>query len=481
MIKDVRHTGRFTRLKSRVPIEAPSAAHAVSWAYLMSKTEAETLRDCARGEICQGHLLTDGRRVPGPGARAGTDGRLTVGDVLDEYTTRFVKGPTRRPHAVTCISGHLRMLRTTCVPAGAGRMVAFADRAIQDVTKADIEAIREARRSALAAAARAAREVEALEAANATLDPEARREVPASLRAAARLRSRGKGREVGINRLLARTRHFFKWAIAEGYIESTPFKRHRVAVVHLETRAETERTRRFVGDEEARLLAAADSHLKALIVAALSTGCRLGELLTLQWHQVARDAKGEYQQLVLPASRTKTNEARVLPIGRRLAALLVLRHYAPDREEHPETAYVFGNAVGERILRINTAWRTTCRKAGIVDLHFHDLRREFGCRLLETSAGLHDVREYLGHANISTTSRYLRSGTRRLAAALERLEASTDYATDTAPAHRCRRRTPESFKTGFTREADSATDAPSTDAPEVLDCIEEGNGAEGQN
>ena len=48
-----------------------------------------------------------------------------------------------------------------------------------------------------------------------------------------------------------------------------------------------------------------------------------------------------------------------------------------------------------------------------------DLRREFACRLLESSADLHDV---LGHANITTTSRYLRSRPGRLAKALERLE-----------------------------------------------------------
>ncbi len=64
----------------------------------------------------------------------------------------------------------------------------------------------------------------------------------------------------------------------------------------------------------------------------------------------------------------------------------------------------------------------TCLRAGSVGLRFHDLRREFACRLLESSADLHDVRDSLGHANISTTSRYLRSRPGRLVRALERLE-----------------------------------------------------------
>ena len=53
-----------------------------------------------------------------------------------------------------------------------------------------------------------------------------------------------------------------------------------------------------------------------------------------------------------------------------------------------------------------------------------DLRREFACRLLESPADLQDVRDSLGHANITTTSRYVRSTPVRLAQALERMEAA---------------------------------------------------------
>ena len=52
------------------------------------------------------------------------------------------------------------------------------------------------------------------------------------------------------------------------------------------------------------------------------------------------------------------------------------------------------------------------------------------CRLLESSADLHDVRDFLGHANITTTSRYVRSTPVRLAQALERMEAATGTLVD---------------------------------------------------
>jgi integrase len=91
----------------------------------------------------------------------------------------------------------------------------------------------------------------------------------------------------------------------------------------------------------------------------------------------------------------------------------------------PRSAYVFGNAVGEPVKSVKTAWKATCRRAGITGLHLNDLRHEFGCWLLESGSRLHDVRDFLGHANITSTSRYLQSSSYRLADALRRLEVAT--------------------------------------------------------
>ena len=84
---------------------------------------------------------------------------------------------------------------------------------------------------------------------------------------------------------------------------------------------------------------------------------------------------------------------------------------------------MFGDECGEQVASSKTAWNATCRRAQIVGLRFHDLRREFACRLLESGAEQHDVRDFLGHANITTTSRYLASTPVRLEQALARMEA----------------------------------------------------------
>lgn len=284
---------------------------------------------------------------------------------------------------------------------------------IDAITKADVEAVRAWRRAELAAG---------------------------------RSRPGTKGGEAGINRLLSRLRHVFSWAIGAGHLTETPFKRGPVTVVKLASGVESARTHRLQPGEDTLLLQHAGPLLRALLMAALSTECRIGELLSLQWSQIRRDEKGDARWLVLPAAKTKTAEARVLPVGPHLRAVLSLRRHAPDGREHPLDAYVFGDETGGQVPDIRRAWEDAVLLAHghtpihvkgklapdsravrrAIDLHFHDVRREFASRLLESSADLHDVQMFLGHAQITTTSRYLQSTPVRLERALARLEAATD-------------------------------------------------------
>jgi integrase len=390
-----------------------------------TKAEALTWRETLRTEIRRG---VDPLPPPATTPAPPTDTRLTFGDVVDDYLKRHVGAPMRRDAAQDTMKWTLGVIRRTQIPAANGAVVRFESKPIADITAADIEALRDARRAALAATQRTLDEAVALEA-RAALPETSRqdrrglRRQARSLRRSARCRPGTKSGEVGINRLLARVRHVFTWAIKKkGCLDAHPFKRAGEVVVELETGAETARTRRLEVGEEERMLQAAGPHLRALIAAALSTGCRLGELLSLQWKQVRRDDQGCARWLVLPAGKTKTNEPRLIPVGPRLRAELEMRRTDVAGHEFGPDAYVFGNEVGEQIGSIKTAWRATCRRAGITGLHFHDLRREFGSRLLESGASQHDVKDFLGHANITTTSRYLKSTPLRLEKALERME-----------------------------------------------------------
>ena len=73
---------------------------------------------------------------------------------------------------------------------------------------------------------------------------------------------------------------------------------------------------------------------------------------------------------------------------------------------------------------IKTAWRLTCNRAGIADLHFHDLRPECGSRLLEAGTSLHEVRDWLGHQNVGMIETYLSTTVSKLQEAARKYELS---------------------------------------------------------
>jgi integrase len=380
----------------------------------VTKDDALVWRDRLRTEI-GGGTFVEPDTITGSKSDPVIDTRLTFGDVCEEYIKRHARTPTRRPKGRKMMEILVAVLRRAEIPAAGGSTVRLEQKPIDAITKADVEAVRTWRRAELAAG---------------------------------KSRPGAKGGEAGINRLLSRLRHVFNWAIAEGYLSATPFKRGPVTVVKIDRTIEHARTRRLDAEgeenEERRLLAHADPHLRAVLIAALTTGCRIGEILSLQWSQIRRDDAGEARWLVLPAPKTKTAETRVIPIGADLRAVLSLRRHAPDGTEHPRTAYVFGTETGEQVTSIRRQWEdaallahghTPIRARGkltvesravlaSINLHVHDLRREFASRLLEASADLHDVQLFLGHSTITTTSRYLQSTPTRLARALDKLEAA---------------------------------------------------------
>jgi len=203
------------------------------------------------------------------------------------------------------------------------------------------------------------------------------------------------------NRDLALLRAAFNWAVLKGLVARTPFRVGDVAAVRFHR--EEGRSRRLHPGEEEKLLAHA-GRLGPLIIAALETGCRKGELLSLQWHQVRFTPKAE---IFLPAGKTKAKKDRRVPISSVLRDLLEGRRLDPAGDPLPPEAYIFGDEIGRPRASIKTAWGATMRRAKIADLHFHDLRREAGSRWMDAGVPLATIQRWLGHFNISQTSTYL--------------------------------------------------------------------------
>jgi integrase len=246
--------------------------------------------------------------------------------------------------------------------------------------------------------------------------------------------TRAVGGKVAWNRLRAHLRSLWNWAIAEGLATTSPFVQVRAGKDRLKY-DEFARSRRLRDGEESALLASANPHLRDVIVVALATAMRIGEILSLQWKQVL----WLQNELYLPAGKTKSKRDRIVPIGIKpeLREILTRRQHGtiqgPDGPR-PFTFgpdhYVFGDDAGRQIKSISTAWENTvlrahsatpeqtrrggsltaaCRaRLAEIDLNVHDLRRECASRLYFNEGWtLYDVSLLLGHADVKTTERYI--------------------------------------------------------------------------
>ena len=233
----------------------------------MPLSEAEALADGIRIGIRSGEIQLEEPVPPPPPSPADGSTELTLDDVAIRYLDQYARTETRRPHATRQFEIYIDLLRNATIPGPGSSPVTIGKKPFGSILRADIDAVFASRLAAVEAARQAAQEVTSLLLAG--------KPVPKELRRAAALAGRStKGGHVALNRFKARVRHFFNWAIAHGYRDDTPFKRHGVNVVRLNTAAETVRARRLRPGEEERLIAAGTPHLRALIMAALSTGCR---------------------------------------------------------------------------------------------------------------------------------------------------------------------------------------------------------------
>jgi integrase len=236
------------------------------------------------------------------------------------------------------------------------------------------------------------------------------------------------------NKYVQLVKAMFRWAVKKGYIQRNPAEDSDI----IKRGKHAKRSRRLEPDEEGRLLAAAAPHLQRLIIGALETGARRGELLALRW----ADVNMQRREITLRAETTKTKTGRVVPISARLAAVLEMAKTDPAGHEYKPDAHVFGE-LGLPVKTNKRAWQTAVVKATghipewgsnnalmptslaafrAADLHFHDLRHEAGSRLLEAGWPLHHVQHMLGHASAAQTSTYLNATRLGLQESMRRLD-----------------------------------------------------------
>jgi integrase len=199
-----------------------------------------------------------------------------------------------------------------------------------------------------------------------------------------------------INRDLAAFKRAFNLACSEEY---GWFKSNPVSSIKQE-KGVTKRDRWIGKEEEDILLSNSPSWLREIILFALNTGMRRGEILNLSWKAV------DLPRRTITVMESKNGEKRTIPMNETVYALLKekgkIRLIGRD--------WVFRSPLSKARLfnqALERAFSNCVKKTGIEDLHFHDLRHSFGTRLSQKGEDALTIKALMGHKTLLMTSRYV--------------------------------------------------------------------------
>lgn len=198
-----------------------------------------------------------------------------------------------------------------------------------------------------------------------------------------------------LNRYVASIGAVFTWAI-----------KRRIAPkgwVHpcraVERRTENNEQTRYLSDaERERLLeavkAASWPRLYLLVLMALTTGARKGELMGMRWADV------DLERGLAHVGRSKNGDPKVLPLVPTVVAELRRFEAAPSSlvflsPRRPDQAYAF-----------EPMWKDCLRAAKVKNFRFHDLRHSCASMLAQSGATLLEIGDLLGHRQLQVTKRY---------------------------------------------------------------------------
>ncbi len=216
-----------------------------------------------------------------------------------------------------------------------------------------------------------------------------------------------------VNRELACLKHMYVKAIEWGKIDVSPASKVRLF------KEENRRTRYLEEEEIERLYEACSGHLRPILVTALNTGMRKGEILNLKWVDV------DLRNRVISILNSKNDEKREIPVNEDLfQALLRVR-------KNLESSYVFCKEDGVPYRDVKTGFKAALKRAKISNFRFHDLRHTFASRLVMKGVDLKTVQELLGHKDVRMTLRYSHLSPDHKKAAVEKLSKRMDTYMDT--------------------------------------------------
>src|SRR5260370_16076897 len=179
-----------------------------------------------------------------------------------------------------------------------------------------------------------------------------------------------------------------------------------------------QRNRYLSEEEETRLMAilvGRRAHLRPVVILALHTGMRRGEILSLRWNQI------DFERSLILVQRTKTGRDRIIPMNSTVSETLTAIRQSTQ---------------GNQVFPINDVKRSfayACVKAKIADFRFHDLRHTAATRLADHGADAFQIAAILGHSSIQMTARYTHATSDGLRRAMESLAVADKQVRENIP------------------------------------------------
>jgi integrase len=195
-----------------------------------------------------------------------------------------------------------------------------------------------------------------------------------------------------INRHKAAISGALTYALRKGYIKTNP------ARIIPSLPENNERTRFLSEAERTRLFSSCRASLwdklYLIVLLAITTGARKGELAKLRWNDIDFERRTAY------VSTTKNGQPKVLPLTDSVIQELQLFN-------KNDNSLIFESKVKENVAYCFTKpWKKALEDAEIKDFRFHDLRHTCASYLAQSGASLLEISFVLGHKQISVTQRY---------------------------------------------------------------------------
>tara|TARA_R110002072_G_scaffold171703_7_gene325465 strand:+ start:175 stop:1413 length:1239 start_codon:yes stop_codon:yes gene_type:complete len=216
--------------------------------------------------------------------------------------------------------------------------------------------------------------------------------------------------------------------------EIKPIKLDSSSRIRYLSNEEERRLRAALDDREAKLRRARDSgnewretrdykkmksidsvfadYLKPMVLLALNTGLRRGEVFNLLW----TDVDFKKKELIVEGTTAKSGQTRHVQLNSQ--ALQTLQ----DWNKQSNADYVFPSPrSGKRFNNIKKSWEGLRSHAGLEDFRFHDLRHSFASKLVMAKVDLYTVKELMGHSTIQMTEKYAHLAPEHKASAVEKI------------------------------------------------------------